>query len=203
MMLLPASLALSLLSFVIQEYSPGLAIAHYASIMLPVLYFFVASVAVPYPMMLTLAFVTGLLWDARHLPGPLQQTGPSAENLSSGVLALPELAGTGHLPLGASVIIFAVLGAMMQGVRPQYRRGRIELPVLMVGVATALWLAIEYLLHCLIRSSLPLPHGVIVKWITDTLLAMLCAPALLLIMHHVAGLPRHELAHEAFKSKSP
>ena len=58
---------------------------------------------------------------------------------------LIELAGTGHLPVGSSIIIFGLLGAMLQGVRPQFTKGRLGLPVIMIGVSTALWLAGEYL----------------------------------------------------------
>lgn len=203
MIFLLATILLQLLAFVLQEYSPGFAMAHYASIMLPILFFFVASVAVPYPMMLVLAFITGLLWDARHLPTPPQIIGPSAENLSSGVIALPELAATGHLPLGASILIFAALGAMLQGVRPQFNRGRIELPVLMIGLATALWLAAEYLLHALIRGSIPVPYGVLTKWVTNTLLAMLCAPALLLIVHAMAAFLHYEIRNDGLRQPPP
>jgi hypothetical protein len=72
----------------------------------------------------------------------------------------------------------------------------------MIGVSTALWLAGEYLLHCLIRSNLPFPDGIVVKWLTDCLLAMLCAPALLLFVHGLAGLAQYEIRYDGLRDRS-
>src|SRR5690606_18664414 len=68
MIFYPVTFLLLLVTFVVQEFIPGIPMAHYATLFLPPVFFFAASVAVPYPVMILLAFVAGTLWDARHMP---------------------------------------------------------------------------------------------------------------------------------------
>jgi hypothetical protein len=68
----PISIILLLLTFMVQEFIPGLEIAQFATLFLPAVFFFSASVAAPFSMMLVLAFITGFIWDARHLPGVVE-----------------------------------------------------------------------------------------------------------------------------------
>lgn len=171
----PISIILLLLTFMVQEFIPGLEIAQFATLFLPAVFFFCASVASPFSIMLLLAFITGFIWDARHLQGITESMSGMEDVLGTG--ADVELGVATHaLPFGLSILLFGMLGTLMQGIRPLFKRGRLELPVLMVGVATFIWLLSQYLIMTFLRGSLQFPGGVWSKMITDTLLAMLASP---------------------------
>lgn len=199
MIFYPVTILLLLLTFAVQEFLPGIPIAHYATLLLPPVYFFTAAVAVPFPMMLILAFITGFLWDARHLPNAVDVVTSSIDDLSQGVLANPEVGASSGFGIGLSILIFGLLGTFLQGVRPLFKRGRVELPVLLVGFTTFLWLLLEYLIQTFLRGSLFFPSAVWTKMVTDTMLAMLASPLLFLLLYSLAGLSRYEIKYEGLK----
>ncbi|MES2595195.1 MAG: hypothetical protein V4662_07665 [Verrucomicrobiota bacterium] len=199
MVFYPVTLVLLLLTFVVQEFIPGISMAHHATLLLPPVFFFSAAVAVPFPMMLILAFITGFLWDARHLPAASEAVASSADSLISGAMASPEIVTGGGFGIGISIIIFGLLGTFLQGVRPLFKRGRVELPVLLVGFTTFVWLLLEYLIQTFLRGSLFFPTAVWTKLVTDTMLAMLASPLLFLLLYSLAGLSRYEIKYDGLK----
>jgi cell shape-determining protein MreD len=156
-------------------------------------------VAVPFPMMLLLAFITGFLWDARYLPGAPEAVKSVSENLINGPLATPELASVGGFGFGLSILVFGLMGTFLQGVRPLFKRGRMELPVLLVGCTTFLWLLLEYLLMTFLRGSFHFTTAVWSKMITDTLLAMLASPLIFLLLYSLAELSRYEIKYDGLR----
>jgi cell shape-determining protein MreD len=194
----PIAIILLLLSFMVQEFIPGLEIAQFATLFLPAVFFFSSSVAAPFGVMLMLAFITGFIWDARYLPGVVENLAGTEDVFGTG--ADSELgAGSHPLPFGLSIVLFAMLGTLMQGIRPLFKRGRLELPVLMVGVATFLWLLSQYLIITFLRGSLQFPMGVWSKMITDTLLAMLAAPLIFLLLYSLARLSSYEIKYDGLR----
>lgn len=194
----PISIILLLLTFMVQEFIPGLEIAQFATLFLPAVFFFCASVASPFAMMLVLAFITGFLWDARHLQGITESVGGMADVFGTG--SDVELGYSAHpLPFGLSILLFGMLGTLMQGIRPLFKRGRLELPVLMVGVATFTWLLSQYLIMTFLRGSLQFPGGVWSKMITDTLLAMLASPLIFLLLYSLARLSSYEIKYDGLR----
>jgi hypothetical protein len=194
----PISIILLLLTFMVQEFIPGLEIAQYATLFLPAVFFFSASVAAPFSMMLVLAFVTGFIWDARYLPGVAESMAGAEDVFGTG--ADLELGAASHpLPFGLSIVLFGMLGSLLQGIRPMFKRGRLELPVLMVGVATFIWLLSQYLIITFLRGSLQFPAGVWTKMITDTLLAMLASPLIFLLLYSLARLSSYEIKYEGLR----
>jgi cell shape-determining protein MreD len=194
----PISIILLLLTFMVQEFIPGLEIAQFATLFLPAVFFFSASVAAPFSMMLVLAFMTGFIWDARHLPGVVE-TLSGAEDVFGTGADLELGAGTHPLPFGLSIVLFGMLGTLLQGIRPLFKRGRLELPVLMVGLATFVWLLTQYLIITFLRGSLQFPAGVWSKMITDSLLAMLAAPLIFLLLYSLARLSSYEIKYEGLR----
>lgn len=193
----PIVFILLLLSFLVQEFIPGLEIAQFATLFLPAVFFFGASVAVPFPVMLLLAFCTGFLWDARHLPAV-------SEVMDSGLDVFGEDGGADFsnsiaLPFGLSIAFFGMLGALMQGIRPLFKRGRLELPVLMVGVVTFSWLLFQYVVITFLRGSLDFQPMVWIKMGTDTMLAMLAAPLIFLLLYSLASLSSYEIKYEGLR----
>lgn len=194
----PISIILLLLTFMVQEFIPGLEIAQFATLFLPAVFFFSASVAAPFSMMLLLAFITGFIWDARHLPGVMQGFAGAEDVFGTG--ADVELgAGSHPLPFGLSIVLFGMLGTLLQGIRPLFKRGRLELPVLMVGLATFSWLLSQYLIMTFLRGSLQFAAGVWSKMITDSLLAMLAAPLIFLLLYSLARLSSYEIKYEGLR----
>lgn len=200
MIFYPVTFILLLLTFVVQEFIPGIPMAQYATLFLPPVFFFAASVAVPFPVMLMLAFVTGFLWDARYMPGVFEPAKRTAETLLGGAGSFPELQFTGvGVGFGMSILLFGLLGAFLQGVRPLFKRGRLELPVLLVGFTTFFWLLAEYLVMTFLRGSLHFPAMVWTKMVTDSLLAMLASPLIFLLLYSLAGLSRYEIKYEGLR----
>ncbi len=194
----PISIILLLLTFMVQEFIPGLEIAQFATLFLPAVFFFSASVAAPFSMMLLLAFITGFVWDARHLPGVLESLSGAEDVFGTG--ADVELgAGSHPLPFGLSIVLFGMLGTLLQGIRPLFKRGRLELPVLMVGLAVFVWLLAQFLIITFLRGSLQFPAGVWSKMITDSLLAMLAAPLIFLLLYSLARLSSYEIKYEGLR----
>jgi cell shape-determining protein MreD len=194
----PISIILLLLTFMVQEFIPGLEIAQFATLFLPAVFFFSASVAAPFSMMLLLAFITGFVWDARHLPGVMESLSGARDVFGTG--ADVELgAGSHPLPFGLSIVLFGMLGTLLQGIRPLFKRGRLELPVLMVGLAIFVWLLAQYLIITFLRGSLQFPAGVWSKMITDSLLAMLAAPLIFLLLYSLARLSSYEIKYEGLR----
>ena len=142
------------LALILQDFIPAFDWAYGSRIFLVPVVFFACSVSVPFPVMLVLAFATGFVSDARNLVSP-----DYAEKLPVGVpfgnihfgdigqvaaqlgVAVPHSGAT----FGYSIFLYALLGSFMQGIRPLFRRGRWELPVLMTGVGTFLLLLLEFL----------------------------------------------------------
>lgn len=194
----PISIILLLLTFMVQEFIPGLEIAQFATLFLPAVFFFCASVASPFAMMLVLAFITGFIWDARHLQGITESAADLGDLFGTG--AEGEMGFSAHpLPFGLSILLFGMLGTLMQGIRPLFKRGRLELPVLMVGVATFTWLLSQYLIMTFLRGSLQFPGGVWSKMITDTLLAMLASPLIFLLLYSLARLSSYEIKYDGLR----
>ena len=184
------------LSFGAQEFVPAIEIAQHARVLLPPVFFFSASLSVPFPVMLCLALFTGLVWDARHLPYKLEKPKTAIEMHAAADLSERTPPTGGNLTVGYSIALFGVLGSLMQGIRPLFKRGRWEVPVIMVGLTTAVWLMVEYVIMSFLRGSFIFPHLIWTKIITDALLAMLVSPLMLYVLHSFARTLNYEVRHE-------
>ena len=152
-------LLLILVGHVIDDFIPALSRAFGARVLIVPVIFFACALTVPFPVMLLFAFASGLLWDARHM---VVDEGSS-------------------VAFGYSILLFALTGALMQGVRPLFRRGRWEFPLLMVGVATVILLSMEWFLVSFQRGSFAVSGEFWYRTWPSALLGMLaCAAAVLL-----------------------
>jgi hypothetical protein len=186
------------LTFGLQEFMPVIEFAQQARVLLPPVFFFSSALSVSFPVMLVLALFTGLVWDARNLPYR-ETKAPAAVSMELGLEnESPSMreGGTADLPVGYSMILFGVAGSLMQGIRPLFKRGRWELPVFMVGVATFVWLLVEYLLMSFLRASFDFHPDLWTKLMTNSLLAMLVSPLLLFLLHTLARLCHYEVKNE-------
>jgi hypothetical protein len=180
---------------------PAAAIVENARLFLTPVFFFAASVAVPFPMMLVMAMMAGFIWDARYLQAPALQAAPSefagtGFSMVEGTLAADPGAG---LMFGSSILLFGALGTMMQGIRPLFKKGRWELPIFMVGFVTTVWLSLQYLVLCFSRGNLHFVDEIWTKLVTNTLLSMLASPIIFLALHMLARATNYEIKYEGLR----
>lgn len=192
-------------AFVVEEFMPAIPIAQHARLFLAPVFFFSAAVAVPFPVMLILAFMSGFMWDARYLqvspPDSIAEAVAGFGMSSTGAGYNVAMSGGMDLRFGMSILMFGIIGTIMQGIRPLFKRVRWELPVLMVGVVTAVWLTVQYLLLTFFRGEIFFQFDVLSKLITDTLLAMLAAPVIFLVLHMLAKVTNYEIKYEGLRSR--
>ncbi|MEM7697345.1 MAG: hypothetical protein AAF236_02945 [Verrucomicrobiota bacterium] len=162
-----AILLIVLVSFPLQEFVPVFAWAFFSRLMLVHTVFYCAALTVPFPVMLGFALMTGFLWDARyHLP---LQSEADATALTSA-----------EIPFGFTIFTFALLGSIVQGVRPLFRKGRWELPVFLVGFSVGLGLLLEYVVINFNRGDFRLVPEFWWKILMTSLYSALISPFLLL-----------------------
>ena len=196
-------LCLMLISFFAEEFMPAVEIANNARLFLAPVCFFCSAVAVPFPMMLMLAFLTGFVWDARYLEITASDaaTDQLAMLTNMGGFAGYNATFSSNMDLGfgSSIILFGVLGSLMQGIRPLFKKGRWELPVLMVGAVTIVWMLVQYLLMTFLRGSFYFPNEIWVKMVSVTLMAMLASPLIYLVLHTLARATNYEIRYEGLR----
>ena len=175
-------LSLTLLGHLVQDFLPPLVWAYQAQLYVVWALFFTVAVSVPYPAMLGFAFVNGILWEARH-----------------NVLADPDLS----LTFGYMIVLLGLMGTFMQGIRPMFRRGRWELPVVMTGIATFFLLLIDFLLINLRRGGFYFPREIWFMVGTSGLLAMLISPLFLYLVNLLAKSTGYRVRYEGlYKRKA-
>ena len=178
-----------LLSFILQEFLPVFDWAYGSRLMLVHTVFLAAAVAVPFPAMLGLALITGLIWDARyHVP-------VYPDDVVAAMFTQSEI------PFGFTILLFGLSGALIQGVRPLFRRCRWELPVFMIGLCTALSLLIEYLVISFQRGGHEISIELWWKLLMTALFSSLVSPFLLLLLSRVAGRMRYRIPTEGLKRR--
>ncbi|MEM6915282.1 MAG: hypothetical protein AAF491_01855 [Verrucomicrobiota bacterium] len=182
-------LGLLLASFFLQEFIPVFEWAYSSRLLLVHTVFFTIAIAVPFPVMLLLALATGFLWDARyHVPVVSPE-------------AAADALATSELPFGFTIFILGVTGALIQGVRPLFRRGRWELPVFMIGLCTVLGLLLQYLAISFHRGGLELPPELVWKLMMTGLFSALISPFLLLLLTRLADRTRFRIRSEDQKRR--
>ena len=181
------------LSFVAQEFLPSVSWAYQSRLFIVPVVFLASAVAVPFPVMLAFAFFTGLIWDARHLTIWTSLPDESVYGVAHQQMANPHF--------GFSIVLYGLMGSLMQGIRPLFRRGRYELPVLMTGVATGLLLTIEYLFISFLRGSFDFSRDMWFNIGTTSMLAMMISPAMFLIIHWLSRLSGYQMRFDGLKSR--
>ena len=198
------------LALILQDFIPAFDWAYGSRIFLVPVVFFACSVSVPFPVMLVLAFATGFVSDARNLVSP-----DYAEKLPVGVpfgnihfgdigevaaqlgVAVPHSGAT----FGYSIFLYALLGSFMQGIRPLFRRGRWELPVLMTGVGTFLLLLLEFLWLNFRRGGFVFPVEIWYHLLTTALLSMFVAPLVFFFIDTLARLSGYRIRYPGLSNR--
>ncbi len=116
--------------------------------------FFTCSLTVSFPMMLGLAFPIGFIWDSSHMA----------------------VTGVNDVGFGYSIFLLGLTGALMQGVCPLFKRGRWEVPIVLVGVATALLIGMEWFFVSFGRAKFIVPEDFWKELWVSALLGMIASP---------------------------
>lgn len=149
---------------VVDDFIPQLDRAFGARVLLLPVIFFTCALVLPFPMMLAFAFVAGILWDARYM---VIEDGNGVE-------------------FGYSILLYALTGALMQGVRPLFCKGRWEFPLVLVGVATMALNLMGWFAESFRRANFEFPHDYWYRIGTSALMCVLVSPVLFFLIFKLA-----------------
>jgi len=175
-------IGLLLLSCIIQQFLPPISPWFDARVLVLPLVVLCGSATVSTAGMLILAFLGGFLWDAQHI---IQHP-----NLDPAVFA----PSSDSLKFGYSIILYALMGFLMQGIRPLFQDGKWYLSVALTGVAIFLYLFAEYLLRSFVRGTLDFDNGILNQIGMTSLFTMLASPFVFWILYRIADLCGHEIS---------
>lgn len=181
-------LLLALASLFQQFFPPIAAIFDARPLLLP-LVFLCSAVTVPTPGMLLFAFLSGFIWDTQQLL--LFDYGDP--------LIYKERADT--LPFGYSIVLYAFMGFLMQGIRPFFQRGRWILSALLTGIAIFFYLWIEYLLMSFVRGGFHFGNEILNQIIGTALLSMALSPLVFAILFKLAHSFKYTIVFDTLKRR--
>ncbi|HWB57871.1 MAG TPA: hypothetical protein VG733_00185 [Chthoniobacteraceae bacterium] len=166
----------SFVSLIVEEFIPPLAWLGGAHLYIVPVIMFYGAMALPYPGMLGLAFISGLMVDL-------------AENthvVDSQV----------EISLGWSILVYAALGAIMSGFRPLFHRGRWEIHCLLSGLFTSLILLAQYLMITVRRGGFVYTPDIGWRIAGSGVAAALIAPFYFFVLNWVASLVGYDVNPE-------
>jgi len=155
-------LILTFLAQLLEFFIPPLDWMYNARIYVMPLIVFYGAVVLPFPLMLILAGFAGFLLDAVTV----QALGPQVE-----------------ISVGWSILLYAVLAAIMHGLKPLFIRGRWEVHCIMSGVCTSGILLSQYLMIAFRRGSLVFTREAWWQIGGPGVMAMLMAPLAFWFLH--------------------
>ncbi len=167
---------LLLAAFVAQQFIPAFTGLYHSRVLLVHLVFLCAAVTVGAPAMLLLAFIGGFLWDAHCAIGP---HGGDPEVYSQPVESLR---------FGYSILLFAALGYLMQGVQPLFRQGKWQVSAALTGIAILIYLLAEYLLINFVRGEFHFRAAVAGQVVLTAGMTMLFSPLVFWLLFKLSEL---------------
>jgi hypothetical protein len=157
-------LALVLIAQIVEYFIPPLAWMYNAHIYIVPVIVFYGAMALPFPLMLALAFFAGVLLDA---------------------LTVQVIGSRVEISLGWSILLYAVLAGIMHGLRPLFVRGRWEVHCILSGVCTSLIILAQYLMITFRRGTLSFSPEVWWQIGGPGLITMLMAPPVFWGLHWI------------------
>src|ERR1043165_4887263 len=163
-------LILTFLAQIAEFFIPPLDWMYNARIYIVPLIVFYGAVALPFPLTLALAGFAGFLLDTITV----QVMGPQVE-----------------ISMGWSILLYAVLAAIMHGLRPLFIRGRWEVHCIVSGLCTSSILLSQYLMIAFRRGSLVFTREAWWQIGGPGVIAMIMAPLAFWILHTLARATRN------------
>jgi len=140
----------------------------------PVIVFY-GAMALPFPLMLLLAFFAGGMLD---------------------MLTVQVLGARVEISLGWSIILYATLALIMHGLRPLFIRGRWEVHTIMSALCTSLIVLAQYLMITFRRGSLVFTHETWWQIGGPGLVALFMAPIIFWTLHWIARITAYPYLSE-------
>lgn len=180
---------LLLAAFLVQQFVPAFTGLSHSRILFVHLVFLCSAVTVATPTMLLLAFIGGILWDAHCSLAP--------------IMADPEVytQPVESLRFGYSILLFAGMGFLMQGLKPIFQQGKWHFSALLSGVAIFLYLAAEFILISFVRGDFTVTRSILRLMTYTSLLSMLFSPMIFWLLYRLAKIFDHSLYPEANRPK--
>lgn len=169
------------LSLVVQHFIGPLPTMGARVLLMPIVMFY-GALALPTWGMLALAFAGGLMWDALHV------------QIHDGEV---------EIGLGWSIVLYAVLGALMSGFRPLFQRGRWEIHCLLSGLCTSAIVLAEYLMLSLRRQPVQFVFDHEIWWRIggSGIAALLLSPIFFFILNYLGHLVGYDPQPERGKER--
>jgi len=158
-------LALTFVSVIVQYFTGSFPNLGGQILVLPVVFLYLAA-AMPLPGMLLAAFGAGFTWDClTNIP----------------------VDGESELMFGSSILIFAALGAIMNGLHPLFIRGRWYFHCILVGLLVSLLALIEYVVITFRREPFAFvwPREVWDRVLSSGLVATLISVPLFMVLNWI------------------
>src|SRR5215467_15346981 len=163
-------LLLVLIAQIAEFFIPTLPWLYNAHVYLVPVIVFYGAMALPFPLMLALAFYAGLLLDA---------------------LTVQVIAGKVEVSIGSSILLYGVLAGIMHGLRPLFIRGRWEVHCVLTGICTSAIILAQYLMITFRRGTFFFTREVWWQIGGPGLMAMLMAPVIFWILNWMARVTRY------------
>jgi hypothetical protein len=163
-------LVLVVVAQIAEFFIPPLDWMHHAHIYIAPVLVFYGAMALPFPLMLAMAFFAGVLLDALTV----QVIGTKVE-----------------ISLGWSILLYGVLAGIMHGLRPLFIRGRWEVHCVLTGLCTSAIILAQYLMITFRRGSFFFNREVWWQIGVPGLVAMLMAPVIFWMLNWVARVTRY------------
>ena len=183
------TILLLLAAFVVQQFLPAFTGIHHSRVLLVQLVFLCAAVTVGQPTMLLLAFIGGFFWDAHCALAP--HGGDPAIYTHQ----------VESLRFGYSILLFAAMGFLMQGIQPLFKQGKWQFSAFLSGIALFLYLAAEYATINLVRGEFVLSEATFMQMLFTSLLTMLFSPFIFWLLFRIAKACDHSINPEAGRKR--
>ena len=180
-------LALILLAVIMQQFLPSLTIFHHSRVLLVPLVFLCSAVTLPTPLMLLLAFVCGFITDVENTLGP---HGGDPEVYPIAVESLR---------FGHSILLYGVMGFIMQGIQPLFRQGRWQLSVIISGISIFIYLTSQFLLINFVRGDFSFSHGTFLMIVFTSGLTTLFSPLVFWLLFRIADWTSYTIRLDGLK----
>ena len=180
---------LVILACILQQFVPAITSLYDARLLILPLTFLCCVVTVGFSPMLILTFLCGFIWDAQNALGiqggdPTIYTNPADQ-----------------IRFGYSIILYFIMGIIMQGFQPLFRKGAWQISAIISGIATFFYLLAEYMLINLVRGELFFPLRVLYQiWISSAI-TMFCAPLVFLILFKLANIFGHTIRYDGLQRR--
>jgi hypothetical protein len=176
----------TLLAQLFQHSLPAFDVLHGArATIFPILLAY-GSLALPYPLVLALAFCTGLLWDLLNL------------QVITSTATLLKTPGV-EIAVGTNVVLYGLFCTLMHGLRPLFLRGHWEVHALLSAFCTAGLLLAEFFTLNLKRGGFDFPTVLWWRILAPAAVALVLAPIIYLFFTVIAHLLNYSVREKAHR----